>query len=1578
MTLLKSLKVWCSLVASVTFLAMGCSSSPTGNSEEAVGHTDQALLQQFSVKTLNGDPRSTLLSATDAIVTADDRVVLGDGVAPETISAFGAAQTQVGAGAIVRGNVTAVGPVQVRSQATVTGFVRSGAGITTQPPVTISGGQFQNAAVTGVPTTWTVDFPATNAGDVILQPDTTRTLAPGSWKALNVNARAKLFLSSGTYFFDSYNTEPNAQIFLNRAAGPIFIYVRTTFTHKAVFVSNGGLDGETLFSVLGSSNVVFGSALLGTVVAPNATIELQRSSDNKPHRGAAFGKQIQVFSNITVLHLPFSWTFTCPLGDSDGDGTNDCIDACIKDPLKIDPGICGCGQLETDIDHDGIPKCIDTCDNDVNNSSEGQCGCPPTATPAGTPCTDSVCPIPAGGATCNGSGVCGNPNSCAPAPTGCRLRHFGDKNYWFCDGPVSWTQAAQNCRAVPNRKLVRISSRIENAFVSGVLTTKSWLGANDQSVEGTWRWSSPASNNDDPFWNGGPAGSVVAKRFQKWQGGQPVDVNDCGAIQTGAALGTWTAEACTGTFGYVCEQPEAFTPPYIPPIECGKFFPALACGPEPKQSPKCVAASTVLPPTEQEAEDQIKACNQANLDGKCTETDQSGCDACKGAASVPPPGSCPPFDAEEQATCELTNVVETGCTAGTDCCTLVETAVISEKFETNTGSFTYLDDAFLATAQPNFASGQRVTSGGNSGAALQVTLGGINNNLVTNMSGGWRSTFTLSQEQLVVLSFDYNLSQSPNYEANEQSQVLLSLDGQLKGRPFDTFADQIVGNGDGGANITTGFRPFVINLGRLAAGSHTLTIGGFNSQKDNSNESTTILIDNVDLRSRADTCGAGFICGPVQPGDCNSCDEKDANDVCTKVCPPAALRCGQPTPKCANNAPFGNDRCQQIEICADPNATGNSDPTVGGGLVPKTFDPGSAFGPATTPAPTYFSDPACASPPCSSGKANRWCHYNVKVWEDPAVPGAPQNPVPNKNPPPAANHGSSGGDLLTFSFDPNVSLSYNLDPLPFGESKFNLDTSASFSSTVGFNLGPAHGTTKIIDALVALHADRCSATTAQSKIMLFGEDFFPSTLKINESVPGCDTAITTYVDAVSRVKKAYKDALELVRQYNLAKLNGTSLPTDLCQQLLSDPPKGFPGGSCTGVNAAATINRFIQFYESELTRVLQPAADTLAGSVLTLPGKTLRMGGSPSRETQTLLEATFPIGPIPLRLEIEAFVEYGLGGELVFTLNPGAFLVGTGQRETLANIEGHATPYALSGVGLFVGVGFGFNGFSISAGVQGDITLGRIALDAFAGAGIGIRATSDDRELPKEVKDAADVGVADTKMTLFPPGGAKKYEFSLLYHYGSDVVLSQILQGSIAGRVRIKIAFFSKTWRKVLLTFPGFGPIEIPLLNGGGSSPALSIDGVDWGAVQMPLPFVKLARLDTTTPLPGPSVPLSTANVEKLFYDTLCDCKADTEPCFTTSNCCGAPTSTCYKDPEQGGQQVCRECGKGNESCNTTKDCCGTANRFCEDNPHDTKSVTVCRLCRDNIEPCTEDLDCCSGFCRGNVTEGFFCGKNPT
>ncbi len=61
--------------------------------------------------------------------------------------------------------------------------------------------------------------------------------------------------------------------------------------------------------------------------------------------------------------------------DSDGDGTMDCLDTCSLDPLKSEPGTCGCGVVDVDTDDDGVFDCSDTCPADPLKSEPGICGC---------------------------------------------------------------------------------------------------------------------------------------------------------------------------------------------------------------------------------------------------------------------------------------------------------------------------------------------------------------------------------------------------------------------------------------------------------------------------------------------------------------------------------------------------------------------------------------------------------------------------------------------------------------------------------------------------------------------------------------------------------------------------------------------------------------------------------------------------------------------------------------------------------------------------------------------------------------------------------------------------------------------------------------------------------------------------------------------------------------------------------------------------------------------------------------------------------------------------------------------------
>jgi VCBS repeat-containing protein len=173
------------------------------------------------------------------------------------------------------------------------------------------------------------------------------------------------------------------------------------------------------------------------------------------------------------------------------------------------------------------------------------------------------------------------------------------------------------------------------------------------------------------------------------------------------------------------------------------------------------------------------------------------------------------------------------------------TVIVTANFNSSENGFSYRDNTFRGTSQGSYASGSRVSSGGFTGGALRVRLGGENSNTINGMSGGWRRTFTLSAPATVTLSFRYSLDQGPDYESDEYSQVLASINGVLTGTPPADHVAQVVGNGNGGSSVATGWRLFEKSLGTLPAGTHTVILGGYNNKKNSSSERTTILIDDV-------------------------------------------------------------------------------------------------------------------------------------------------------------------------------------------------------------------------------------------------------------------------------------------------------------------------------------------------------------------------------------------------------------------------------------------------------------------------------------------------------------------------------------------------------------------------------------------------------------------------------------------------------------------------------------------------------------------------------------------------------------
>ncbi|MGD9849725.1 MAG: M12 family metallo-peptidase [Nitrospirales bacterium] len=171
--------------------------------------------------------------------------------------------------------------------------------------------------------------------------------------------------------------------------------------------------------------------------------------------------------------------------------------------------------------------------------------------------------------------------------------------------------------------------------------------------------------------------------------------------------------------------------------------------------------------------------------------------------------------------------------------------LLSANFDKNACGFSFADDLFRGTRQPAYAQGVHVPKGGFSKGGIQVLLGGQNNRVILGMSGGWHRKFTVPSSRPITLTLRYALTQAANYEPDEKSEGLVSIDGRLLSPSRSKVLARLRGDGNGGGPLTTGWTQVTIDVGRLSPGSHTIAIGAYNNKKTFNDEITEILIDDI-------------------------------------------------------------------------------------------------------------------------------------------------------------------------------------------------------------------------------------------------------------------------------------------------------------------------------------------------------------------------------------------------------------------------------------------------------------------------------------------------------------------------------------------------------------------------------------------------------------------------------------------------------------------------------------------------------------------------------------------------------------
>jgi hypothetical protein len=195
------------------------------------------------------------------------------------------------------------------------------------------------------------------------------------------------------------------------------------------------------------------------------------------------------------------------------------------------------------------------------------------------------------------------------------------------------------------------------------------------------------------------------------------------------------------------------------------------------------------------------------------------------------------------------NQVDDDCDVQIDEGLTCQVTLFSANFTTNSEGFTYADDTFRGTTRPTYASGDYATSGGCAGGRVLVVVGNVDGAKITGMSGGWRRNFTLSQSGTVRVSLKYRLVMDKSYDPGDCGQALVALDGALLGSGPEGSLQQFCGtNPNAAVNWDSGWQTVTFEVPGVGAGSHTLTVGGWNGLKNQSSEKTEVFSDDIELR----------------------------------------------------------------------------------------------------------------------------------------------------------------------------------------------------------------------------------------------------------------------------------------------------------------------------------------------------------------------------------------------------------------------------------------------------------------------------------------------------------------------------------------------------------------------------------------------------------------------------------------------------------------------------------------------------------------------------------------------------------
>jgi hypothetical protein len=152
----------------------------------------------------------------------------------------------------------------------------------------------------------------TGGSQVLVNGGQTITLAPGQYGQVQVFSGGTLVLSAGNYDITLFALFPQATIVVPTAAETVRVFVRDNILYQGNVVASAGGVAPLYLAYTGNLPVQIQSPFLGTIIAPNAVLQLEQVQGT--HSGEFFANEVEVQHHFNDPSIPdvTSNPFTCP------------------------------------------------------------------------------------------------------------------------------------------------------------------------------------------------------------------------------------------------------------------------------------------------------------------------------------------------------------------------------------------------------------------------------------------------------------------------------------------------------------------------------------------------------------------------------------------------------------------------------------------------------------------------------------------------------------------------------------------------------------------------------------------------------------------------------------------------------------------------------------------------------------------------------------------------------------------------------------------------------------------------------------------------------------------------------------------------------------------------------------------------------------------------------------------------------------------------------------------------------------------------------------------------------------------